>query len=248
MGRRKKEKSLLEDLVSILYPILMLGSIKVYLSTKNLTSTIAVFIIGTIIIFGVIYGFKRMRKRRLLDSGMDIIDDMSGETFEEFLLAHFKSLGYSGQLTPATADYGADLVLEKDGRKLVIQAKRWKRTVGIEAVQQVIGAIKHYSAQKGMVITNSSFTENAYELANSNGIELWDRTKLIELMSKSGGRVVAEKAKSQPQVHQNVTNEVAATSEETCPKCGGKLVLRNGKSGKFIGCSGYPKCRFTRNL
>lgn len=32
-----------------------------------------------------------------------------------------------------------------------------------------------------------------------------------------------------------------------CPKCGGKLVARNGKYGQFWGCSNYPKCRFTVN-
>ena len=30
-----------------------------------------------------------------------------------------------------------------------------------------------------------------------------------------------------------------------CPKCGGKLVKRNGKYGSFMGCSNYPKCRYT---
>lgn len=30
-----------------------------------------------------------------------------------------------------------------------------------------------------------------------------------------------------------------------CPRCGGKLVLRNGRFGSFYGCSNYPKCRFT---
>lgn len=30
-----------------------------------------------------------------------------------------------------------------------------------------------------------------------------------------------------------------------CPRCGGKLVLRNGRYGSFYGCSNYPKCKFT---
>lgn len=30
-----------------------------------------------------------------------------------------------------------------------------------------------------------------------------------------------------------------------CPKCGGSLVMRNGKYGSFYGCSNYPKCKFT---
>lgn len=29
-----------------------------------------------------------------------------------------------------------------------------------------------------------------------------------------------------------------------CPRCGGKLVERNGQYGKFYGCSNYPKCKF----
>lgn len=33
-----------------------------------------------------------------------------------------------------------------------------------------------------------------------------------------------------------------------CPRCGGKLVERNGRTGVFIGCSNYPKCRYTENI
>ncbi|WP_346890793.1 NERD domain-containing protein [Clostridium sp. UBA3887] len=33
-------------------------------------------------------------------------------------------------------------------------------------------------------------------------------------------------------------------SNDICPRCGGKLVLRKGKYGEFKGCSNYPKCRF----
>lgn len=33
-----------------------------------------------------------------------------------------------------------------------------------------------------------------------------------------------------------------------CPRCGGKLVLREGKYGKFYGCSNYPNCKFTQQL
>ena len=31
-----------------------------------------------------------------------------------------------------------------------------------------------------------------------------------------------------------------------CPKCGGELVKRNGKYGNFIGCSNYPRCKYTK--
>ena len=30
-----------------------------------------------------------------------------------------------------------------------------------------------------------------------------------------------------------------------CPRCNDPLVLRNGRYGKFYGCSNYPRCRYT---
>ncbi len=33
-----------------------------------------------------------------------------------------------------------------------------------------------------------------------------------------------------------------------CPRCGGKLLMRNSKSGQFYGCSNFPKCRYTKSI
>ncbi|MEW5942425.1 MAG: type I DNA topoisomerase [Pseudomonadota bacterium] len=43
----------------------------------------------------------------------------------------------------------------------------------------------------------------------------------------------------------NVTQELL---DEACPKCGKPIAIRLGKRGKFIGCTGYPDCDYTRNL
>ena len=37
-------------------------------------------------------------------------------------------------------------------------------------------------------------------------------------------------------------------TDELCPVCGAKLVIRHGRYGKFLACSNYPKCKFTRPL
>ena len=37
-------------------------------------------------------------------------------------------------------------------------------------------------------------------------------------------------------------------NHNTCPECGGKLVLRKGKFGEFYGCSNYPRCNFSKKL
>ena len=36
--------------------------------------------------------------------------------------------------------------------------------------------------------------------------------------------------------------------DEKCPECGGELIVKWGRNGKFIGCTGYPDCTFTRPL
>jgi DNA topoisomerase I len=37
-------------------------------------------------------------------------------------------------------------------------------------------------------------------------------------------------------------------TDEKCPDCGKPLVIRLGKRGRFVGCSGFPDCKYTRNL
>jgi restriction system protein len=239
MTRRKKNK-LIEEVIEFFYSASVVLAIWVWLKTGKLWLAALTFGVSLGLLFFGIENYKQRKRKILFESGIDTIDNMSGVVFEKYLLEHFKHLGYSGHLTPSTADYGADLVLQKDGRRVVVQAKRWKNSVGVDAIQQVIGAIKHYDANKGMVVTNSTFTENAYELANSNGIELWDRKKLIEVMNKAKGKEIINNI-----VKDKVISEAAITEEKICPECKQAMVVRSGKHGKFWGCTGFPKCKYT---
>lgn len=36
--------------------------------------------------------------------------------------------------------------------------------------------------------------------------------------------------------------------DENCPECGSKLSIRLGRNGRFVGCTNYPTCKYTRNL
>lgn len=47
-------------------------------------------------------------------------------------------------------------------------------------------------------------------------------------------------------IHVKVNYEKELENNMVCPKCGNKLVDRNGKYGKFIGCSNYPKCKYIK--
>lgn len=54
----------------------------------------------------------------------------------------------------------------------------------------------------------------------------------------------AEIRPAQPKVAQSEPQKTG----ERCPQCGSDLVIRAGKNGQFVGCSTFPKCRYTVGL
>lgn len=46
----------------------------------------------------------------------------------------------------------------------------------------------------------------------------------------------------------NIRNTQIDIANGICPRCHSKLVIRHEKNGDFVGCSNYPKCRFTKPL
>ncbi len=120
-------------------------------------------------------------KRNLyLKSDIGKIDMMSGAEFEEYLYEKFCSYGIEVEHTPLTKDFGADLIVTlEDGYRIAIQAKRYDEKVGLSAVQEVVAALAYYECDRGMVITNSEYTDNTRILAEVNNVILWDRELLV---------------------------------------------------------------------
>ena len=49
------------------------------------------------------------------------------------------------------------------------------------------------------------------------------------------------------QAYENMEKMAPQKTGEICPECGSELVYRNGKFGRFISCSNYPSCKYTKN-
>lgn len=49
-------------------------------------------------------------------------------------------------------------------------------------------------------------------------------------------------------IKQRIQNREEAIKENKCPQCGANLVKRNGKFGNFLGCTSYPRCKFTSKI
>ncbi len=57
--------------------------------------------------------------------------------------------------------------------------------MGNSPVQEVVSAVKYDGAQDANVMTNSKFTSNAHKLAQANGVQLWGREQLIDLVIRA---------------------------------------------------------------
>jgi restriction system protein len=104
----------------------------------------------------------------------DRLNSMSGIEFERALRQIFERDGWRVELTPRSGDFGADLVLSKPGKRLVVQAKRWRRPVGIRAVQEALGARDRYRADEAWVVTQSTFSRAARAQAEASRVTLKD--------------------------------------------------------------------------
>ena len=126
---------------------------------------------------------NRRLYRKLLAMGFPGLNELSGQDFERLLTELFREGGWKVEPTPLTNDGGADLVIIRDGKRSVVQAKRSRRAVGVKAVQEVVASMPRYRADDAIVVTNARFTRSAIRLAKENRVRLWDGRKLAAKLS-----------------------------------------------------------------
>ena len=85
-----------------------------------------------------------------------------------------------------------------------------------------------------------SFRTNAF---TADGVE-----RLTNKLSES---IIIDPERREKHIHsvkQSITERELQVANLICPRCKGKLVEREGKYGRFLGCSNYPQCKFTAQL
>ena len=108
---------------------------------------------------------------------------MEGHDFEYFCAQLLRNNGYQNvEVTRGSGDQGIDIIAYRDGIKYGIQCKCYSSDIGNKAVQEAFAGKAYYACHIGVVLTNRYFTKSAVELAEKNGILLWDRNKLLSMM------------------------------------------------------------------
>ena len=116
--------------------------------------------------------------------------DLNPFEFENLVGNLFKQLGLETKLTRSSRDGGVDVVAFDVrpvlGGKVVIQAKRYKNTVGVSAVRDLFGTMMNEGANKGILVTTSGYGPDAFDFAKDKPIELIDGGQLLYLLDQCG--------------------------------------------------------------
>jgi restriction system protein len=134
------------------------------------------------------------------------IASMDWEEFEhlirELFEKEFAEAGGEVNVTQSSRDGGIDaVVFDPDplrGGKIVVQAKRYTRTVGVSAVRDLYGTVMNEGANKGILVTTSGFGPEAYKFADEKPIQLLGGGNLLSLLEAHNydARIDTEEARS----------------------------------------------------
>jgi restriction system protein len=127
---------------------------------------------------------------RELDQRPNLMD-LSPNEFESLVTNLFEKMGLETRQTQASRDGGVDCVAYDArpilGGKVVIQAKRYKHTVGVSAVRDLFGTMQNEGASKGILVTTSGYGKASFQFAEGKPLELLSGTHLLYLLAEHAG-------------------------------------------------------------
>jgi restriction system protein len=125
-----------------------------------------------------------------LDQRPNLMELTPGE-FEALITNLFEKMGLETRLTQASRDGGVDCVAYDPrpifGGKVVIQAKRYKNTVGVSAVRDLFGTMQNEGASKGILVTTSGYGKASFDFADGKPMELLSGSNLLYLLAEYAG-------------------------------------------------------------
>jgi restriction system protein len=117
--------------------------------------------------------------------------ELSFREFEALITNLFEKMGLETRQTQASRDGGVDCVAFDNrpifGGKVIIQAKRYKNTVGVSAVRDLFGTLQNEGASKGILVTTSGYGAASFEFAAGKPLELLTGANLLALLEDHAG-------------------------------------------------------------
>ena len=163
-------------------------------------STILFFVTGFILIaiwIGVTYWRRSRTRSKAFGISSEGLLNLPPGDFEEMVAELYRAMGHQAKRTGMSSDHGIDVVVKaKNGKKWVVQCKRWRTPAGESIVRDFYGTMQHEKAAQGAIIATSGFSQAAIEWAKGkplylyNGddfLRLWERVKKQHLQKTEAG-------------------------------------------------------------
>ena len=128
-------------------------------------------------------GVKLIDRPRLKKILYSVQNDANNKLIQA-LQKYYTKKGFTVKPTKRAANFGADLILEKNGERTVLRAKRSTDSVDITPVQEVAAAKGYYGASHAVIVTNNFYKNATTALAFANKITLIDRKGLIKIFEE----------------------------------------------------------------
>jgi restriction system protein len=128
----------------------------------------------------------RVVKANEENGSFSVSEVKNGNDFEVFCSKMLERYGWSVIQTPTGADQGLDLLAFNSQIRVAIQCKYYSQPVGNKAVQEIYAAKSFSQADFAVVVSNSSYTNSAKQLAQANGVLLMHHSELSQLEVKLG--------------------------------------------------------------
>jgi restriction system protein len=138
-------------------------------------------VIGSALIWLSVYGARLQRAQREALQNDAHVPSMSPLEYEQFVARELERAGWKVKHCGAAGDQGCDVLAYRDGFRLVVQCKLYRGRVGNAAVQEIVGARRHYRAHLMAVVAPAGFTPSALALARSNGVHLLHHAQIAGL-------------------------------------------------------------------
>ncbi|MFG2298062.1 restriction endonuclease [Streptomyces sp. NPDC048603] len=112
--------------------------------------------------------------------------------FEDLVAELFRAMGMEAVTTQRSGDGGVDVEAVDPtpirGGRIVVQVKRYRNTVPPTAVRDLFGTVQDRGANKGVLVTTSSFGPSSHRFAEGKPLELVSGPDLVELLHRHGLR------------------------------------------------------------
>ena len=194
-----------------------------------------------------------------------------------------ESIDSEGNTRPRSQPVETDIKCPKCGKKMVVRESKRGKFLGCSGFQRCrsimpLSALDDDPEAARKVAEKIAEAQNDAEAATEAGLTANDDTEDTPTQKSSTGEkldLACEKCGAPMMVRKGRRGTFVACSgypkckntapiqtayaagyekpeaqelDEKCPECGKALVVRESRRGKFVGCSGYPSCRFTRNV